>query len=333
MAGVSKTRLGRVTAQGTRLKGVRLPLSVTMHWLNYHHLLYFWTTIREGSITAAAEKLYVSQPTVSGQLRELERAVGARLYEKSGRELRLSDTGRLVFEYAEEIFTTGEELMNRLRGKPGSRAPTFGIGIPDVMPKLIASRLVEPVFQLPEPVHLVCREAKLSELLDDLATHRLDVVLSDSQVGSQGNVRAFNHLLGECGIALLCSPDLLKKHKAGFPRSLSEAPLLLPTEGTVLGRTVSQWLKKLEIEPNIAAEIEDSALMKVLAGRGLGVVPVAAAVVDDAKRQYDLRVLGEIPDVRLQFYAITVERKVTHPTVLAVCEAAAKGLFAAHAAK
>lgn len=300
-----------------------------MHWLNYHHLLYFWTVVREGSITRAAEKLYVSQPTVSGQLRELERAVGERLYEKTGRELKLSDTGRLVFEYAEEIFTTGQELMNRLKGKKGARSLTFGIGIPDAMPKLIASRLIEPVFRLAEPVHLICREAKLSELLVDLAMHRLDVVLSDSQVGSQANVRAFNHPLGDSGIDLLCSPDLLKKYQAGFPESLSEAPLLLPTEGTVLRRLVSQWLQKQEIEPNLVAEIEDSALMKVLAGRGLGVAPVVAAVSPDAMQQHDLRVLGSVPEARLQFFAITVERKVTHPAVLAVTEAAAKGLFAA----
>jgi LysR family transcriptional activator of nhaA len=299
---------------------------LAMHWLNYHHLLYFWMVVREGSITRAAENLYVSQPTVSAQLRELERAVGEKLYEKSGRELKLTATGRMVFEYAEEIFSVGQELMNRLKSNRGTRGSTVNIGIPDVMPKLIASRLIEPVFLLREPIRVVCREAKLSELLLDLAMHRLDVVLSDSQVGSQASIRAFNHPLGECGIHLLASPELVKKYKARFPNSLGEAPLLLPTEGTVLRRAVSQWLQSIDIEPNVAAEIEDSALMKVLAGRGLGVVPVASAVVEDAMKQYNLRVLGEIDKARLHFYAITAERKVTHPAILAITDAAARAL-------
>lgn len=299
-----------------------------MQWLNYHHLLYFWMVVREGSITRAAEKLFVSQPTVSGQLRELERAVGQRLYEKVGRELRLTDTGRLMFEYAEEIFTTGQELMQRLKGHKGSRSLTFCVGIPDVMPKLIAARLIEPVLKLSEPVRLICREGKLSELLIDLALHRLDVVLSDSQVGSQANIRAFNHPLGECSICLLAAPEICERYRKDFPYSLNDAPLLMPAESTVLRRTVSHWLSKLGVEVQVVAEIEDSALMKVLASRGLGIVPVPQAVADDAMRQHDLRMLGVVPDAKVHFYAITVERKVTHPAVLAVSEAAAKGLFA-----
>lgn len=299
-----------------------------MQWLNYHHLLYFWTVVREGSITGAAEKLYVSQPTVSGQLRELERAVGQRLYEKVGRDLRLTDTGKLMFEYAEEIFTTGQELMQRLKGSRGSRSLTFCVGIPDVMPKLIAARLIEPVLKLDEPVRLICREGKLSELLVDLALHRLDVVLSDSQVGSQANIRAFNHALGECAIGLLCTQELMDRYQENFPQSLNDAPMILPAESTVLRRTVSQWLQKQRVEPQVVAEIEDSALIKVLASRGLGIVPVPMAVAEEAMRQHDLRLLGEVPDAKLHFYAITVERKVTHPAVLAVSEAAANGLFA-----
>lgn len=298
-----------------------------MHWLNYHHLLYFWTVVQKGTITAAAESLFVSQPTVSGQLRELERAIGEKLYEKSGRELRLTDTGRLVFEYAEQIFATGQELMNRLKGIKGARAPAFGVGIPDVMPKLVASRLVEPVFQLPEPVQLICRESKLSDLLSDLSMHRLDVVLSDSQVGSQANLRAFNHHLGECGIVLAGTERIYRKYRASFPSSLSGAPLILPTEGTVMRQTIAHWLQQHKIEPNVVAEIEDSALMKHLASRGLGIVPVASAIAEDATKQYELRILGELADARLHFYAITAERKVTHPGVMALVAGAARGLF------
>jgi LysR family transcriptional activator of nhaA len=299
-----------------------------MHWLNYHHLLYFWTMVREGSITRAADKLFVSQPTVSGQLRELERAVGERLYEKSGRELKLTETGRMVFEYADEIFTTGQELMSRLQGKRGSRAPAYGVGVPDVMPKLLATRLIEPLFQLAEPVRVVCREAELTELLVELAQRRLDVVLSDSEVGSQADVRAFNHLLGECGIEFMASPAHCERLRAGFPESLASAPLLLPTDGSVLRRTVSQWFQELGIEPNVVAEIEDSAMLKSLAGRGLGVVPVATAVRADAIEQHGLQVLGAIPQARLRFFAITIERKATHPAVRTLLEAAERNLFA-----
>ena len=305
------------------------PTAITsfMDWLNFHHLLYFWTVVRERSITKVAEKLHVSQPTVSGQLRELERAVGEKLYEKTGRELYLTETGRMVFEYAEEIFTTGQELLSRLKGRKAMHGAPFRVGIPDVMPKLVTSRLVEPMFRLREPVQLVCREAKLSEPLVELVAHRLDVVLSDSLVGSQVNVRAFHHLLRECEMVWLGSPQLVKKHQGNFPACLSEAPLL-PTEGTVMRRSSSQWLQKLRIEPNVVAEIEDLALMKVLAGRGLGVVPFAAAIAEDAMKQHDLRMLGTIPDARMQFFAIMVERNVTHPAVRAVAEAASRGLFA-----
>lgn len=299
-----------------------------MHWLNYHHLLYFWTMVREGSITRAADKLFVSQPTVSGQLRELERAVGERLYEKSGRELKLTETGRLVFEYADEIFTAGQELMSRLQGKRGSRAPAYGVGVPDVMPKLLATRLIEPLFHLADPVRVVCREAELTVLLVELAQRRLDVVLSDSEVGSQADVRAFNHLLGECGIEFLCSPELCQRLQASFPESLANAPLLLPTDGSVLRRTVSQWFQALGIEPNVVAEIEDSAMLKSLAGRGLGVVPVATAVCADAIEQHGLQALGAIPNARLRFFAITIERKATHPAVRTLLEAAERNLFA-----
>lgn len=298
-----------------------------MHWLNYHHLHYFWMVVREGSITAAAEKLFVSQPTVSGQLRELERAVGEKLYERTKRDLRLTQTGRLVFEYADEIFTTGQELMDRLRGASGSRSAPFAIGIPDVMPKLVAARLIEPAFQLAERVPVICREAKLSELLIDLALNRLDIVLSDSQVGSQASIRAFNHPLGECGIALMCAPELRRQLRAEFPGNLATVPFILPMEGTVLRRAVAQWLRSHSVSPRLVAEIEDSALMKVLAGRGLGVIPVPSAVKEDAAAQFGLQVLAELPEIRVQFFAITMDRKVTHPTARVVLDAASQCIF------
>ncbi len=223
--------------------------------------------MREGGITRTAEKLLVGQSTVSGQLRELERVIGAKLYETSGRKITLTTTGRLVFEYADDIFSTGQELMDRLKGTGGPRSLPFVVGIPDVMPKLIASRILEPVLQLPEKVRLVCREAKLSELLIDLSHHRLDIVLSDSQVGSQNETRVFHHFLGESTVEWMAATPPEAAKDGEFSEFFSRQPFILPTEGTVLRRLVEQWFVEKQMAPTVVAEIEDSALMKSLASR------------------------------------------------------------------
>lgn len=298
-----------------------------MHWLNYHHLLYFWMMAREGSVSRAAEKLHLSQPTISGQLRQLEKAVGTKLYERVGRELRLTDTGRLVFDYADEIFSTGQELMQRLRGGTGGRRLPFVIGIPDYLPKLVVYRLMKPVFELPEQPHVVCREGKVEDLLADLALHRIDVVLSDSQVGSQVGVKAFNHLLGQSGVSWAATTELCEKLRPGFPESIDSAPVLLPTQNTVLRRSIEQWFLDHDFAPQILAEIEDGALMKVFASEGLGVAPIINVVLEDARNQYGLHAIGEMDGVETQFFAISVERKVTHPALVAMVEAARERIF------
>lgn len=298
-----------------------------MNWLNYHHLMYFWTMAREGSVSKAADKLHLSQPTISGQLRQLENAVGCKLYERMGRELRLTDTGKIVYEYAEEIFTTGQELMQRLKGRQTEQSLTFTVGIPDFVSKLIAYRLIEPVFHLSQPVQLVCFEGKLPELLTDLAMHRLDLVLSDSPAGSQVSVKAYNHPLGECGVSWVCTKDRVEHLRSGFPQSLEGQPLLLPTQNTVLRRSLEQWLEAQNFVPKIVAEVEDSALLKIMATQGLGIAPVANSILSDVEQQYGLHSVGELTGVTIQLFAISAERKVTHPAVKAVSEVARNRLF------
>ncbi len=293
-----------------------------MHWLNYHHLLYFWTMAKEGSVSRAAEKLHLSQPTISGQLRALERAVGAKLYERVGRELRLTETGQLVFTYAEEIFATGRELQERLKGAKGHRRLPFTVGIPDFFPKLLAFRLIEPILRLPDRVQMVCIEGKLNELLTNLALHRVDLVLADSPVGSQLSIRAFNHQLGETGFSWVGPKELVDKNRSKFPGTIGKMPIILPTENTLLRRLIEQWFEANNIVPDVVAEAEDSALLKILAMQGYGFAPVANAILSDVKDQYQLYPLGELDGVNISCYAISVERKVTHPAVKAIAETA-----------
>lgn len=295
-----------------------------MDWLNYHHLMYFWTMAREGSVSKAADKLHLSQPTISGQLRQLESAIGTKLYERVGRELRLTETGKIVFEYADEIFSTGHELMQRLKGNQTCRSLPFVIGVPDFVPKLIAYRLIEPIFRMEQPVQLTCYEGKLSELLADLAMHRLDLVISDSPAGSQVSVKAYNHPLGECGVSWVGTKARVDGLTGQFPQSLAGQPLLLPTQNTVLRRSVEQWLEKQDFEPTVVAEIEDSALLKILASQGIGIAPVADPVLSDVEGQYGLHPIGSLEGVSMQFVAISAERKVTHPAVKLISEEAAR---------
>lgn len=298
-----------------------------MNWLNYHHLLYFWTMAREGSISKAANSLHLSQPTISGQLRQLEKSVGSKLYERHGRDLRLTDTGKMVFDYAEEIFSTGQELMERLKGTQSGHSLVFTVGIPDFLPKQVAFRLIEPVFRMHQKIQVICNEGKLSDLLADLALHKADLILSDSPAGSQVSVKAYNHALGECGVSWVATKNLAALLRPGFPNSLAEQPLLLPNQNTVLRRSVEQWMDRQSFEPNVAAEIEDSALLKLLAAEGLGVAPVADSVLRDLEDRYGLHVVGRLNDVAIQFYAISVERKVTHPAVITILDAAKKRVF------
>jgi len=299
-----------------------------MDWLNYHHLLYFWVVAREGSVTRASELLHLAQPTISGQLKKLEDSLGEKLYDRVGRELVLTETGKTVYKYASEIFSLGQELQDVLKGKPSGRPTKFTVGIPDVMPKLIAYRLIEPVLKkFRDEIQITCHEGRQNDLLAMLATHDLDVVLTDAPSGSLVRIKAFNHLLGECGVGVFGSKELYSQYHHKFPHSLANACFFLPSEHTALRASFDRWQMELELPVRILGEFDDTALMKVFAEyeRGLTVAPLA--IQNDLDTQYGLKLVGEIPGASEQFYAISVERKLKHPAVMALSEAARTSVF------
>ncbi len=299
-----------------------------MDWLNYHHLLYFWTVAKEGSISKAAEKLHLAQPTVSGQLRKLEKSLGQKLYNRVGRGLVLTNSGRTVFRYADEIFSIGEELQEALKGRPTDRPLHLTVGVPDSLPKMIAYRLIEPAFRLDEKIHVECREGKLQDLLGELATHSVDVVLSDMQAASLVSVRAFNHFLGESDTTFYAAPGLVKQLSSKpFPQCLDSAPVLLPSGAAALRRAIDHWFYSNNLRPEVVGDFEDTALMKVFAQAEHGVIPAPTAVREEVCYQYGLEVLGRVDQIVERFYAITVERRIKHPAVVALSEAARSELF------
>lgn len=296
-------------------------------WLNYHHLLYFWTVAREGSVTRASEKLRLTQPTISGQLRKLEASLGEKLYTRVGRDLVLTDVGRTVYRYADEIFSIGREMLEVVKERPVDRPVRLVVGLPQVLPKLIAFRLLQPVLQMEEKVRLECHEGSMSELLTRLATHELDVVFADSPAGSLVSIRAFNHFLGECGIGLFGVPALCEKFGSELPASLNGAPFILPAEGTLMRRSVDYWISDADFHPEVVGEMDDTALMKVFAEAGVGLIPAPLAISTQIEQQFGLKFLMEIPGAVERFYAITVQRRLQHPAVVTISKAAQSSLF------
>lgn len=293
-----------------------------MDWLNYHHLFYFWNIAKAGSITAAAQQLRLAQPTVSTQLRQLEEQIGAPLFERHGRRLVLTETGQLVMHYADEIFLLGNELRDSLAGRPTGRPRRFEVGIADSLPKLLAVRLLQPALRLPEPVQLVLREDRTEKLLAELSIQRLDLVLSDAPIGPGQNVRAFSHLLLDCEVAVFGTAQLAAKYRRGFPRSLDGAPFLWPLETSPLRRQLDQHFSSLDIAPLHTAEIQDSATLKAFGESGLGLFAAPAIMRREIERQYRVRPIGSMQSVRERVYAISVERKITHPATMAIAQSA-----------
>lgn len=298
-----------------------------MEWLNYHHLLYFWVVAREGGIVPAGRVLRLSHPTISTQIHALEDALGEKLFVKVGRKLQLTEMGHIVFRYADEIFALGREMVDTVRGRASGAPQRLAIGVADVVPKLIVRRLLEPALAAPEPARLVCHEASHDELLAELALHRLHLVISDSPVPSGSPIRAFNHLLGETAVSFFGSRSLVDKYRRGFPHSLSGAPFLLPLESLPLRRSLNLWFERHGIEPHVVAEFEDSALFKVFGADGVGLFPAPAAVEAEVIRQYGVKRLARLDGVRERFYAITAERRLTHPAVKLISESARLELF------
>ncbi len=298
-----------------------------MEWLNYHHLLYFWAVAKDGSIAKACERLNLAQPTISGQLRMLDETVGEKLFVKSGRGLALTEMGRVVYQYADEIFGLGDELQDVIKGRMHGRPLRLLAGVSDLVPKLIAYRVLQPALALAEPARLVCDEGTPESLLADLVENRLDMVLTDAPINAATRVKTYNHLLGACGVSLFGSPALAKRYRKNFPASLEGAPFLLPIQGSNLRRSLDRWFDVNRIRPVVLGEFKDSALMKVFGEAGVGIFAGPSAIEKEIRTHYQTEVIGLVDKVTVSFYVISVERKINHVAVVAICEAARDQLF------
>ena len=298
-----------------------------MEWLNYHHLLYFWMTARHGSIARASAELRLAPPTLSAQIRRLEASLGEALFAREGRRLVLTDVGRVVQGYAEDIFSSGREMLDVVKQRGGPAALTLAVGVSDALPKLVAWRLLQPALSLGREVRVVCRDGRHDRLLAELALHELDIVLSDSPATGTLHVRAFNHLLGECGVSFFAARALAARLKGRFPHRLDNAPFVAPTDGTALRRSLDAWFEDHGVRPRVVGEIEDSALLKTFGQAGAGTFAAPSVVEREVMRQYQVRVIGRTGDIRERYYAISAERRLKHPAVVAMTEAARSTIF------
>lgn len=300
-----------------------------MEFLNYHHLRYFWVVAQEGGLRKTSEKLHVSQPTISAQIATLEGVLGEKLFRRSSRGLTLTETGHQAFSYAEEIFALGQDFLLSVKQRPTARPLRVNIGIADSLPKLVSYEIIKPIFSLDQPVQAVCLENKTSDLLAQLAVYRLDIVLTDEPAPSGLPMKMFNHLLGESGVTFCAAGRLAAKLRRQFPCSLHHEPMLLPTSGTALRRTLEKWFQEQGIHPRVVAEFEDAALMKVAAADGLGCFPLPTVALDEALARYGFQTVGLAKGCTVQFYAITAERKLSHPAVVAISSSKRGPLFGA----
>ena len=298
-----------------------------MNAINFKHLRYFWMVAKAGSIARASEQLHLSPQSISGQLTTLEEALGVQLFQRVGRNLELTETGRRTLSYADEIFTLGDELVDMLRDPQAQRALVFKVGIADVVPKSVAYRLVAPALRIDEPVRLVCREGPLDSLLAELALNRLDMVIADRAIPAGVNVRAYNHFLGESGLSAFAAPDLTVTLKGEFPASLDNAPFLLPGADVAIRPRLMQWFDEQRVRPRVVGEFDDSALLKAFGQAGAGVFVAPSVIADFICKQYGVQTLGAIDSLREQLYAITTQRRLTHPAILAISQVARDEVF------
>lgn len=308
------------------LSTLPMPISGAMtRELNYHQLRYFGVVAREGSIARAARVLGVSQATISAQLKALQSNLGERLIERVGRGVQVTEVGKVAAHYADEIFALGNELVDTVRGRPAKGPLRFTVGISDSLPKLTTFRLLQPVLAL-GPFRLVLRIDKTDRLLADLATLSLDLVLADQPIPPSVKTRAYNHLLGECGVTVFAVPRLAARYRRRFPRSLDGAPFLLQTENTAVRRSLDQWFASAGVRPTIVAEAEDVAMLQVLGQEGMGLFAAPSVAEAAVRRSYRVGVVGRLVDVRERFYAITVERRLKHPAAVAISQRARQTL-------
>jgi LysR family transcriptional activator of nhaA len=295
--------------------------------LNYRQLHYFWVVAKTGSIVRACEQLNLTPQTISGQISLLEQTYGIELFRRVGRQLELTEAGRQTLPYAEQMFQLGGELELMLRAQPNEQQILFRVGVADVVPKSIVYRLIAPTMELSEPLRITCREDKLERLLADLAIQRLDLVISDSPMPSHLDIKGYSQKLGECGISFFATAELAARYGRDFPRSLHGAPLLIPGPETVVRSRLQRWFAEQQIQPQIVGEFDDSALMQAFGQSGSGIFIGPSVIADEVQRQYGVQVIGQTDAVSESFYAISVERKVKHPGIVAITEGARRELF------
>ena len=297
-----------------------------LHHLNFKHLRYFMVVAQQGSISRAAESLHLTPQTISAQLKLLEQTLNTQLFNKEGRKLVLTPAGRQCLTYAEEIFAMGESLQDRLSGDHQALR-LFTVGIVDVLPKLAAYRILEPALELDEPVHLECQEGSMERLLAELAINKIDMILTDRPVDTNYKVRAYNHALGESGISLFATPALAAQFKTNFPQSLDGAPMLMPTSDTSVGASLLHWFSSQGLRPKIIVDCVDRALLGTFGQAGKGIFCGPSLLEKEIEQQYHVEAIGQINDIYERFYAISLERRISHPVVLAITQQAKNNLF------
>lgn len=295
--------------------------------LNYRQLFYFWSVAKAGSVRRAAENLHLTPQTISGQISELERELDTDLFQRAGRRIELTAAGKLALSHADEIFQIGNELEEMLRNRPVGGELTFRVGIADVVPKSLAYRLLAPALTLAQPVRLICHENKLEQLFAELALHKLDLVIADRTLPTSLGVKGYSHVLGRCGIVFHAVTDLAKRYRPDFPKSLQAAPLLIPGGGAAVRGALGRWFGECGVQPRIVGEFDDTALMKAFGQAGVGIFPTPAVIAEEVGHQYGVEIVGRTEAVVVEYFAISVERRLTHPAVVAVSDAAKHSLF------
>jgi LysR family transcriptional regulator, transcriptional activator of nhaA len=300
--------------------------------MNYKHLHYFWVTAKAGGVVRAGEQLHTTPQTLSAQIKLLEDRLGKKLFRKSGRNLALTDDGRVALRYADDIFALGGELEAALReqrdgASKAAQTLEFRVGVADSMAKSVACRLLEPALHMPQAVHLICREGKLPELLGELALHRIDLVIADEPLPPQLSVKAFNHALGRSSMSFFCAPSVKRLLKGSFPQCLNGAPMLIQGAASPVRRLLEAWLMQQRLHPRVVAEFDDGALMKAFGRDGHGVFMAATVLEAEIALQYGVKCIGRTNEMTESFFAISVQRRITHPAVVAITDAARGELF------
>ncbi len=298
-----------------------------MRHLNYKHLRYFWSVVKTGSIARASEQLHLTPQSISGQLGELEESLGVPLFRRVGRRLEPTEAGQRIYRYADEIFALGNELIDVAKDAGRVQRTPFRLGIADSVPKSVAYRVAEPALTLTPPVRLICREGRLSALLGEMALHRLDMVLADQPMPAQLNVRAYNHLIGSSSETVFGEAKLVKSLQGKFPALLNDAPFLLPGEEVAVRPRLTNWFESVGVQPRIIGEFDDSALLKYFGRTGAGLFVAPTAIAKDICTQYGVQKVGEIAEITEDLYAITTERRLTHPAIVAIVDATRRDIF------